>query len=110
MDFKKCLWRNPKNIYNSFKEIINYSAELSWKKHKYENANLYKNVFGKITAEIQKNDSIHESLNNLGELLTNMEKVLEDKYEIKEIIVSIPKPYIQQGLWKVFQFVLKEDD
>ena len=68
----------------SFKEIINYSAELSWKKHKYENANLYKNVFGKITAEIQKNDSIHESLNNLGELLTNMEKVLEDKYEILE--------------------------
>ena len=35
------------------------------------------------------------------------EHSLEDKYEIKEIIVSIPKPYIQQGLWKVFQFVLK---
>ena len=75
---------NTKPSIKSFKEIMNYSAELSWKKHKYENANLYKNVFGKITAEIQKNANINDSLKNIDELLTNMEKVLEDKYDLLE--------------------------
>ncbi|WP_085024045.1 hypothetical protein [Anaerovibrio sp. JC8] len=47
-------------------------------------------------------DGLYDSMNKF---LT--EHSLEDKYDIKKVKVSIPKPYTQQGIWYVFQFVLK---
>ncbi len=47
-------------------------------------------------------DGLYDSMNNFF-----TEHSLEDKYDIKKVDVSIPKPYTQQGLWNVLQFVLK---
>ena len=72
----------------SFMEISAYNADLSWKKHKYDNANLYKNVFGKLTAEIQKSNRFEDAINNQEVLLTNMKKVLGDKYYLLENLLK----------------------
>ncbi|MBR2142110.1 hypothetical protein [Anaerovibrio sp.] len=50
-------------------------------------------------------DGLYDSMNKF---LT--EHSLEDKYDIKKVKVSIPQPYTQQGLWNVFQFVLKSSE
>lgn len=66
--------------FSSFFQVV---LELDWNSYKRKNANMYENVFGKISSELRRGDySFEESVANL-EFLLKMKFVLgQQKYDI----------------------------
>ena len=66
---------------SSFNSIFQFSADTEWEDYKNDNLNDYANIFGKICAELQANNSFDDAFDNLN-FLYNMEDVLGDKYNL----------------------------
>lgn len=77
-----------KPTISSYKDIFQFCSALAWTDHKYENAEFYRNVFGKIIAELQKSNSIEDIELPLLLLLSKMEKVLGEKYRTLRIYMK----------------------
>ncbi len=74
---------NEKPTISSFKELFGFCSALAWTDHKYENAEFYRNVFGKIIAELQKSNTFEDVELPLLLLLSRIEKVLgTQKYKL----------------------------
>lgn len=74
---------NSKLTIKNMDEFLQYYIENEWKEYRNDKSHLYDNIFGKICAEVRKNDDLNDILYHF-DILEEMKEVLDDKYDLLE--------------------------